>query len=156
MGEEASEEGPYLLARWDRSCLQLVFSDYLWSTRGPRTKKSIEGTLDIPIAGIQNCLDHCSIDTWESFFQRVLRLLSWAQRPRRLRRGSWGCFAVGLLSWCCIARRSVRVLGLIVKVQGTRRGRRLSTRAVGCRGRGLARSGLRTRMSFWFTDAAWV
>lgn len=156
MGEEALEEGPCLLGQWDRSCLQLMFSDYLWSIRRPRTKKSVECALDIPIAGIQNSFDHCSIDRWESFSERVLRLLSRAQRPRRLWRGSWGCFAVGLLSWRCIARCGIRVLGLIVKVQGPRRGRRLSTRAVGCGGRGLARSGLRTRMSFWFTDAAWV
>lgn len=156
MGEEASEEGPYLLGQWDRSCLQLMFSDYLRSMRRPRTKKSIECALDIQIASIQNSLDHSSIDSWESFSQRVLRLLSRAQRPGRLWRGSWGCFAVGLLSWSCISGCSVRVLGLIVKVQGPRRGRRLSTRAVGCGSRGLARSGLRTRMSCWFTDVAWV
>lgn len=157
MGEEASGEGPCPLGQWDRSYLQRKFSRCPNRAGGlPRTEESIECPLNIPIARIQNNLDNCSIDGWESFFQRVLGLLSRAQRPGGLRRGSWRFLGGGLLGWRCGARCGIRVLRLIVKIKGSRGCRRLSAGAVGCSGRGLARSRLQTEMSSLFTTAARV
>lgn len=107
-----------------------------------RTEEGVECSLDIPIARIQDNFDHSSIDAWKGLPERVLRLLSRAQRPGWLWRGSWGCLGGSLLGWRGIARCSIRVLWFIIEVQRSCCGRRLGAGAVGCRSRGLTRSRL--------------